>query len=321
MADEPGFQLKGNVPERYEHYVAPIMAPFVTALVDAVDLYPGAAVLDLACGTGFAARAAAAQVGPAGRVRGADINEPMLRVAKAHHPRLYPDIEFTAAPADKLPYPDASFDAVVCQQGAQFFPDLTAALTETARVTRPHGRFAATVWAPRALTSPYFAAQHEVLAEYGGPGPADSFAAAFACTADRLTAALRTAGFHEATAHEFTFGITLPHSPSSPPATSRACPGPSRSSTREARRPWLPRPRPSPPASRPTPTRPRSPSRQRSPQPPSDPAHEKGRPPSADDDRPHTPTDLTPPRRPAPQPPHPGQPHDSSRPTADPVRR
>ncbi|WP_405871415.1 class I SAM-dependent methyltransferase [Streptomyces sp. NBC_00005] len=210
MADEPGFQLKGNVPERYEHYVAPIMAPFVTALVDAVDLYPGAAVLDLACGTGFAARAAAAQVGPAGRVRGADINEPMLRVAKAHHPRLYPDIEFTAAPADKLPYPDASFDAVVCQQGAQFFPDLTAALTETARVTRPHGRFAATVWAPRALTSPYFAAQHEVLAEYGGPGPADSFAAAFACTADRLTAALRTAGFHEATAHEFTFGITLP---------------------------------------------------------------------------------------------------------------
>src|SRR5689334_22349227 len=143
MADEPGFQLRGSAPERYEQYLAPIMTPFVTALLDAVDLCPGDTVLDLACGTGFAARAPAAHVGPAGRVHGADVNEAMLKVAVAHHPRHYPDIEFTAAPADDLPYPDATFDAVVCQQGAQFFPDLTAALKETARVTRPEGRFAA----------------------------------------------------------------------------------------------------------------------------------------------------------------------------------
>ncbi|MGI5456027.1 class I SAM-dependent methyltransferase [Streptomyces sp. CA-249302] len=210
MADEPGFQLTETAADRYEHYVAPIMAPFVTAILDAVDLSPGATVLDLACGTGFAARAAATQAGPTGRVFGADINEPMLKVATAHHPRHYPDIEFTAAPADELPYPDASFDAVVCQQAAQFFPDLDAALTETARVTRPQGRFAATVWAPTALTSPYMAAQHEIIKEYGGQQAADSFAAAFACTADRLTTALRTAGFHDAKAHELTFGIALP---------------------------------------------------------------------------------------------------------------
>lgn len=210
MADEPGFQLKGTAPERYEQYVAPIMAPFVTALLDAVDLCPGATVLDLACGTGFAARAAAAQAGPTGRVFGADVNEEMLRIATTHHLRHYPDIEFTTASADHLPYPDASFDAVVCQQGAQFFPDLTAALTETARVTRPHGRLAATTWAPAALTSPYFAAQHEVIREYGGPEPAASFAAAFACTADDLTASLRTAGFHDAETHELTFDIALP---------------------------------------------------------------------------------------------------------------
>lgn len=210
MADEPGFQLRGSAPERYEQYLAPIMTPFVTALLDAVDLCPGDTVLDLACGTGFAARAAAAQVGPAGRVHGADVNEAMLKVAVAHHPRHYPDIEFTAAPADDLPYPDATFDAVVCQQGAQFFPDLTAALKETARVTRPEGRFAATVWSPGALTSPYFAAQHEVIEEYGGPDPAASFAAAFACTPDRLTTALHTAGFRDPKTHELTFGISLP---------------------------------------------------------------------------------------------------------------
>ncbi|GGY15250.1 class I SAM-dependent methyltransferase [Streptomyces anandii] len=209
MADASGFQLKGSAPERYEQFVAPIMAPFVTALLEAVELYPGATVLDLACGTGFAARTAAAQVGPAGRVHGADINEGMLKVAEARHPRMYPDIEFTAASADRLPYPDATFDAVVCQQGAQFFPDLDAALAEAARVTRAGGRFAATVWADRSLC-PLFAAQYEVIRDYGGQQAAESFAAVSALTADRLTTALRTAGFEDPATREVTFGITLP---------------------------------------------------------------------------------------------------------------
>ncbi|MGW7408054.1 class I SAM-dependent methyltransferase [Streptomyces sp. NPDC054833] len=209
MADEPGFQLKGSAPERYEEYVAPLMAPFTTALLDAVDLCPGDVVLDLACGTGFAARAAAAQVGPAGRVRGVDVNTGMLKVAVAHHPRLYPDIEFTEASADRLPYPDATFDAVVCQQGAQFFPDLTEALTETARVMRPSGRFAATVWADMSL-SPYLTAQYEAIKEYGGDEAAAAFGTAFACTADRLTDALGKAGCHDVTTREITFGIALP---------------------------------------------------------------------------------------------------------------
>jgi len=209
MAETTGFQLTSSAAERYETFVAPIMAPFVTALVDAVDLFPGAAVLDLACGTGFAARTAAARVGPTGRVTGTDINEAMLKVAVARHPRLYPDIEFTAAPADALPYPDASFDAVVCQQGAQFFPDLAAALTETARVLRPGGHLAATVWASRDI-SPYFVAQYEAIAEQAGPAIAAGYTTAFACTAHTFTAAVRAVGFHEVTAREITFGIALP---------------------------------------------------------------------------------------------------------------
>ncbi|MCQ9185278.1 methyltransferase domain-containing protein [Streptomyces sp. IBSBF 2953] len=208
MADATGFDLKGSAPERYEHYVAPLMAPFVTALVDAVDLYPGATVLDLACGTGFAARAAAAQAGPAGRIAGTDLNEGMLKIAVACHPRLYPDIEFTPAPADDLPYPDAVFDAVLCQQGAQFFPDLDAALVETARVTRPGGRFAATVWA-RLDDSPYFLAQLRALEQFDGPDAAATFRAAFDA-ADRLTAALDRAGFHSTTRRDLTFAVDLP---------------------------------------------------------------------------------------------------------------
>ncbi|WP_340377880.1 methyltransferase domain-containing protein [Streptomyces sp. SS7] len=208
MADATGFHLKGSAPERYEHYVAPLMAPFVTALVDAADLFPGATVLDLACGTGFAARAAAAQAGPTGRVAGVDVNQGMLEIAVACHPRLYPDIAFTAAPADDLPYPDATFDAVLCQEGAQFFPDLDAALRETARVTRRGGRFAATVWS-HLDESPYFVAQLRAVEQHGTPESAAGFRSAFAA-ADRLTTSLTGAGFHGLNLRELTFAITLP---------------------------------------------------------------------------------------------------------------
>ncbi|WP_406171001.1 class I SAM-dependent methyltransferase [Streptomyces sp. NBC_00996] len=209
MADETGFQLKGSAPERYEQYAAPLMAPFVATILDAADLFPGATVLDLACGTGFTARAAAARVGPAGRVSGADVNQGMIRVAREHAPRMYPDIEFTVAPADKLPYEDATFDAIVCQQGVQFFHELPVALAETARVTRPGGRFVATAWADRDRI-PYFVAQYEAVKEYGGPEIAADYEGAFSGTAERLTTTLRTAGFHDVTSREVSFGIAFP---------------------------------------------------------------------------------------------------------------
>ncbi|MER6030534.1 methyltransferase domain-containing protein [Streptomyces sp. NPDC001851] len=196
-------------PEGYDTCSAPITGPFVAELLDAAGLGPGDAVLDLACGTGFVAHAAARLVGPTGRVFGADSDEGLIRVARDRHPRLYPDIEFTVTTADRLPYDDAAFDAVVCQQGVPFFTDLAGTLTETARVTRPDGRFAATFWAP-VDRQPYFLAQQRALQEYGGPVAARHFARAFSCTAEQLITALRTAGYR-ATAHrDVTFGIALP---------------------------------------------------------------------------------------------------------------
>ncbi|CAK7287039.1 class I SAM-dependent methyltransferase [Streptomyces misionensis] len=195
-------------PEAYETHSAPIMRPFVAELLSAAGLGPGDHVLDLACGTGFAARAAAALVGPTGRVRGADIDEGMVRVARAHRSPRCPDTDFTAAPADRLPYAAATFDAVVCQQGAQLFPDLTAALAEAARVTRPGGRFAATVWAP-VDRLPYFLAEQRALEKYA-PDALPYLARAYARTADQLTTALYTAGYRDTAHREVTFDVTLP---------------------------------------------------------------------------------------------------------------
>jgi ubiquinone/menaquinone biosynthesis C-methylase UbiE len=165
-----GFQLAGDAPERYERILAPIMAPFVEALVDAAVTGTGASVLDVACGTGFAARAAMARVGPAGRVVGIDINRGMLEVAES----LAPEIEWRAGSADNLRFGDGEFDAVICQQGLQFFPDPATMMAEAARVVRLGGRVAVTVWAPHER-SPYFDAQYTAVREVLGIGEVASF--------------------------------------------------------------------------------------------------------------------------------------------------
>jgi ubiquinone/menaquinone biosynthesis C-methylase UbiE len=64
-----------------------------------------------------------------------------------------------------LPFDDADFDAVICQQGIQFFPDIPAGLREMARVTKKGGRLAATVWGPRP-ESPYLDAVFGMLGEH-----------------------------------------------------------------------------------------------------------------------------------------------------------
>jgi SAM-dependent methyltransferase len=170
---------------------------------------PGQAVLDVACGTGFTARAAAARVGPTGRVVGADINPGMLQVAATRSAGLLPTIQWHQASADDLPFPEAAFDAVVCQQGLQFFPDLQAAVTEAARVTRKGGRVAATAWSPLER-SPYFEALFRAVEEIIGPQAGTLFTDAFGGSPDRVTAAFRAAGLGEVEAREVAADIRLP---------------------------------------------------------------------------------------------------------------
>ncbi|WP_436787392.1 class I SAM-dependent methyltransferase [Yinghuangia sp. YIM S10712] len=208
MTSEPGFQLSGDAPERYESHVATIMAPFVAALLDAARPEPGDAVLDVACGTGFAARAAADLVGADGNIVGVDVNPGMLAAAGAHTPDAAP-LYWNQASADALPFDDAAFDVVVCQQGVQYFPELDAAFTEFARVLRPGGRVAVTAWAS-IDGSPFFLAQRLAIDEVAGPKVAASYATSFSCTAKRIAAAMREAGLDEVRTRELQVMIKLP---------------------------------------------------------------------------------------------------------------
>jgi demethylmenaquinone methyltransferase/2-methoxy-6-polyprenyl-1,4-benzoquinol methylase len=116
------------------------------AVVRAVDARAGTRVLDLAAGTGTSSEpfeAVGALVVPA------DFSLGMLRVGK----RRRPDLGFTAADALRLPFADASFDAVTISFGLRNVADPDQALAELRRVTRPGGRlvvceFSRPRWAP-----------------------------------------------------------------------------------------------------------------------------------------------------------------------------
>lgn len=147
MTAHPQWQLTASAAELYEHVVARyILGPWAPVLVDAAHLSTGERVLDVACGTGVVARAAAARVGVTGGVTGVDLNPGMIAVARALAAPSGAAVEWLERDALDLRLPDASYDVVLCQQGLQFFPDKLRALREMRRVLLPGGRLALSVW-------------------------------------------------------------------------------------------------------------------------------------------------------------------------------
>ena len=122
----------------YDHVFADVTRLFVPSLLRAARLSPGQHVLDVATGTGEAAEAAAAIVGPTGTVVAGDISPAMLDVARRKL-RGSP-VMLERLDAHALPYPDERFDAVICQLGLMLFSDPPLALSEFRRVLRREGR-------------------------------------------------------------------------------------------------------------------------------------------------------------------------------------
>ncbi|HLL50277.1 MAG TPA: methyltransferase domain-containing protein, partial [Thermomicrobiales bacterium] len=140
MNDHEPWQLTGNAAELYERYLVPtITGVWAADLVRRAALQPGERVLDVACGTGIVARLAAEQVGAQGVVVGLDLNTAMLDVARALPSPAGAPITWTEASVLAMPFPDATFDVVVCQLGLQFFPDRPQALQEMRRVLVSRG--------------------------------------------------------------------------------------------------------------------------------------------------------------------------------------
>ena len=136
-----------NPAESYESYMVPVLfGPWARRLVGLASPRPGEHALDLACGTGAVARQVAPLVGSNGTVTGVDLSPHMLEVARAASRRESLAVEWREARAEDLPFPDDTFDLVLCQFALMFFKDRTTALREVRRVLKPRGRLFLSVW-------------------------------------------------------------------------------------------------------------------------------------------------------------------------------
>ncbi|HEX6122217.1 MAG TPA: class I SAM-dependent methyltransferase [Ktedonobacterales bacterium] len=135
----------GSIPKRYETYLVPlIFAPYAADLASRLALRPVTRVLEIAAGTGVVTRALAATLAEHVSIVATDLNQPMLDYAATLGTSR--PVDWRQADALRLPFPDAAFDAVVCQFGAMFFPDKAQAFLEARRVLRPGGVFMFSVW-------------------------------------------------------------------------------------------------------------------------------------------------------------------------------
>jgi arsenite methyltransferase len=104
-------------------------------------LAPGERVLDLGSGAGTDSLIAAQMVGEEGRVTGIDMTPQMLAKARAAAAEMgATNIEFVESEAERLPFPDASFDVVISNGVIDLIPDKDAVFSELFRVLAPGGR-------------------------------------------------------------------------------------------------------------------------------------------------------------------------------------
>lgn len=103
-------------------------------------------ILDVAGGTGEPGLTIASMM-THGRVSITDLAESMLEIARENAmKRGIKNIEIHACDVCELPFDDNTFDAISCRKGFMFFPDMLLAAKEMARVLKPGGRIAASVW-------------------------------------------------------------------------------------------------------------------------------------------------------------------------------
>src|SRR5690606_18373674 len=127
----------GDPGENYQKYFfPPIGEPAARRVVETADVRPGETVVDVACGTGIAARLVAGATGSPGEVIGVDPVGPMLEVAR----RVGPGIRWLQGRAEAPPLERDTADVVLCSQGYQFFSGQPGAVREMTRVLRVGGR-------------------------------------------------------------------------------------------------------------------------------------------------------------------------------------
>jgi len=135
-----GSEYWGRRPRDWAELAEPSNEPLFAEVLTAVRAAPGTELLDVGCGSGYAARMAAAR---GATVTGIDITPELLEIARERVPAAV----FVEGGMDRLPFADAGFDVAVGFNAFSFADDPATAVTEAARVVRPRGLVAATTFA------------------------------------------------------------------------------------------------------------------------------------------------------------------------------
>lgn len=134
-------------------------------LCEALDVLPGERVLDVACGSGNAALAAARRAW--GNTVGVDYVPELLEHGRARAQAERLEVELVEGDAEHLPFDDESFDVVLSTFGVMFAPDQRRAADELVRVCRPGGRIGLASWTPEGLVGQLM----QTLSRYAPPPP------------------------------------------------------------------------------------------------------------------------------------------------------
>jgi ubiquinone/menaquinone biosynthesis C-methylase UbiE len=137
--------FSGSIPKLYDKYLVPmIFEPYAEDLVNRLASRSVTRVLEIAAGTGVVTRKLASVLPESVSIVATDLNQPMLDLASGIGTKR--PVAWRQADAMQLPFPDGTFDAVVCQFGVMFFPDKARAYSEARRVLGSRGVFIFNVW-------------------------------------------------------------------------------------------------------------------------------------------------------------------------------
>jgi SAM-dependent methyltransferase len=144
----------------YDRFMGRFSEPLAARFAELADVKPGQRALDVGCGPGGLTAQLVDRLG-AGAVSAVDPSAPFVAAVRA---RLA-GTDVRCAVAERLPFPDDSFDLALAQLVVHFMADPVSGLSEMARVTRPGGLIAACVWDHAGGSGPlavFWRAAHDV---------------------------------------------------------------------------------------------------------------------------------------------------------------
>jgi SAM-dependent methyltransferase len=191
------FELSGwetNI-RGYDSAFGAVTRQTVGAMLDSANVTRGMRVLDVCCGPGMLAAGASEREAEA---VGVDFAVEAVELAR----KLVPKGHFQQGDAQALPFPAATFDAVLCGYGLMHLPEPAAALREILRVLRPGGRVALSVWdtTGAGFTLVYEAVRARGSMDMALPHGPDFFQFG---SPERMQTALEEVGFADTAAYSF----------------------------------------------------------------------------------------------------------------------